>query len=482
MWTKRQAIDAANKAVQSYQQQAKEFHKEAQDIENDIQLFHQEFENQLHLLTDAILGDDINDTHITTLSQDWGCQALASTLAGLQSQRSEKIRQRDELSDHETIVNRFDLLESSEASLVANARETSFKRVSLQQELAPFEQQDFQWLLEKNKSRLKPVSLFDSVRKFITMENRKRKKFEKAVKERFQKSFRLLLPVYQEKTKALSRASTTDTEAQNVLRQAKAIVSDFDELNQWDSNFSSILQRELSKTLSESLRAIDLNSLIRRVPPSLRQHAAGMHANLKKVEYAKQLANHLKREEQDRLQRVQSISRVEKKWRRNPKGSVRGDKSKWLQDVPAMKRQGTKKRLGWSQQMRGNLSSFHHYHHYGHHYYHCCDANASFLAYDLFNRYSDSRMPYEGFSSSVIDEITPFREECGDSSWTAKEPIEPELPEEEIIDDLEEPLPLEGEEDALNDETESAEADAATALAETLDSPGIEESADDDSS
>lgn len=126
-----------------------------------------------------------------------------------------------------------------------------------------------------------------------------------------------------------------------------------------------------------------------------------------------------------------------------------------------MKHLGTNKRIGWSRSMRSNLCGYSDYSYYGNHYHHSCMHGSAFLAFDLFNHRPEFRMPYEGFSSSVISEIGDFRESDSDSGWIG------EVQDDEFYDEEE------FYEEELS-EAEEAELEAAAAMAESMEEEGFE--------
>ena len=231
--------------------------------------------------------------------------------------------------------------------------------------------------------------------------------------------------------------------AQQIKNEAEELVAKFDLLNGWEFNFEGIVRAETQQTFSKYFESLDPDSILSRAPTEARELAAKLHAIAKKHEYTSNLQVYLDTEITDIEQGVQSISRVRKKWRRNPGGYVRGDKTKWLQSIPEMKREGTRKRLTWSQKMRGSLRNYDSYDNYGCYYYSSNRRSHGFLAYDVFNHQNSSRMPHEGFTRTVIPDVESFREEYTTNEWlseaeidTNDNQVDEELDFEDLTNDL----------------------------------------------
>jgi len=319
--------------------------------------------------------------------------------------------------------------------------------------------QEFLWLYENEVHITKEESAFKKMWKFVTLKSHKESKYIQIVEASENTSLQETVIKYEKKVQFLEQQTDIYNEVDGRYQTALSLIKRFDSLCEWEGSYENIANDHLLDYLSPVIKDMADTALMDKMPRSLATHVGTIAAKRKKTQYYLDLASYLENEIFDRDQRISSISRVRNKWRRNPSGFVRGDKSKWLNSIPEMKRGGTRKRIGWSSSMRNSMCGFHSYSHYSDHMYayHYHDHRSDFLAYDIFNSYSSTRMPYDGFSSSVINEVSEFRESSGDASWLDQEAIAAEDIEQEAewIEELED-----------DTSTEDAALEAITAEAE----------------
>ncbi|MFT6863775.1 MAG: hypothetical protein ACJAVK_002336 [Akkermansiaceae bacterium] len=463
MWTKRKAISEAQNAIQQYQSQVTSLESERREVQQNISEFKSQCEKQYQSLAKTLIGEIVDEDHFLKVSQDWKAPSLIEAYKGLVERRSQNVVERDNLLHHKTIINRSTLVDSDDATLKVASHDAQSAFLHFTEEQKKFNHPSFQWLYTRNVHSKEEATGFRRLWKIVTLEsNRKISHLEK-VKKELKRGYIDLVKDHDKLTQELVIATSTRDLTRNALLEAQNLILKFDELNLWDLQFESIVTRNLSQTLHAHFVILPISEIMLKTPNEFRIYSASLHALSKKIEYAEQLEAFLRKEIGDRQDRISSISNVHTKWRRNPSGHVRGDKSKWLQDIPEMKRVGTTKRVGWSRSMRGNLCGFNRYGSYGNSYYHSYDHGCSFLAFDVFNHSPEVRMPYEGFSSQVIPEVSELREQ---------------LPEDwvEEANEGEETIPEQiGNEAESTEETEEA---ATAALAEELED--ADESQDDD--
>ncbi len=417
MWSKRRAISEANKAISEYQSQAADYLAETKTISDELNHYSAEFQQALLELIEKLMGETVTEESLVDLGQNWGVD-LSGMYRSLLSQKSEKLSQRDELKTHSVIEERYVLLESDSARLVVSVNDAKSEEAIEQKSLEQYSSKEFQWLYERGCHELKTENSFSKFWKVITLKAKKEKKYKSAVSEQFhQAPLRSIAAKYEANTESLKKAKANVAEAMRIKQEAEKLVAKFDELNAWEYNFEGIVRDETRRLLIKNFKSLSVDSIVVRAPINARVKAAKLHALSKKHEYASNLQTYLKTEIDDRNQRVASISKVCNKWQRNPNGTVRGDKTKWLQGIPAMKKEGTRKRLSWSKRMRISLGGYNDYEAYGVYYYSSSIHHHGFLAYDVFNHRNDSRMPHESFSAEVLPEIEQFREEHTSPDW-----------------------------------------------------------------
>jgi len=355
------------------------------------------------------------------LASEWNAPSIVTRLEQLQAERANKIAERDELSRETAVVQRAQLLDPECGTLILAFQEADQHAKQLNQRLVLYQAESFQWLYEKGYlQRSVEPNGFTKMWRMITLTTRKRNKHLATLEETFPAVDKYTLADQYDMLVKEQKAQDEKVKGIYAEWQAAAgIVERYDALGQWEDHFDEVVVNEVTTTMDAHLAQQPLDGLIRQVGENQRTHVGAMHALAKKIEYSHQLIGYLENEINDRRDRVRSIDRVRRKWRRNPSGSVRGDKSKWLQQLPANKQVGTQKRIGWSRSMRSNMHSYNRYDDYSGVYFYSVFHDQPFLAFDMFNHRPEYRMPYEGFSSSVIPEITDFRDEVEveDGKW-----------------------------------------------------------------
>lgn len=420
MWTKRQAIREADQAVSEYRGQAASYRAEIESLVAERGQYELEYQGARLDLVSDLLGKELGEQKLQQLGEQWGVSQFAGLYQDLLSRKEKMLGERDGLKTHHVVENRYELLEADSASYLVNVVDAKAKLQQEELTLQDYETTEFQWLYTRKCHELKDESGLGKLWKIITLRAGKEKKFRASVSAKFQKSsLRSIVANYKATLERVDELKQVLSDTERVKAEAIKVVSHFDELGAWEFNFEGIVRDEVQKIFSDHFKELNPDSILARVPAGLRGKAAKIHAVSKKYEYASNLIKYLESEERDRSQRVQSIDRVSKKWRRNPSGRVRGDKSKWLQQIPAMKSEGTRKRLGWSRKMRSSMYHYDDYGSYGSYYHHSSHRSnvTGFLAYDVFNHKALERMPHEGFSKEVIPEIEAFREENTSADW-----------------------------------------------------------------
>ncbi|MGJ8656482.1 MAG: hypothetical protein ACSHX6_08520 [Akkermansiaceae bacterium] len=419
MWTKRQAIREADQAVNEYQSQAEEYRAEIAQLMGERDQYQLEVQGARLELVAGLLGGKLDEGKLEQLSREWGVSHLAGLYESLLAKRKLKLSERDELKGHEVIQGRYELLEADSARYVEGVCDAKDELGEEESKLGDYEAVEFQWLYERGCHELRVDSGLKKLWKVITFQAAKEKKYRVRVAGLFQeRSLRSVADSYEAILEEVRGLKERLLITEKVRDEAVELVRHFDELNGWEFNFEGIVREHAEKIFGDYFQTLGPDAILARVPDEFRVLAAKVHAVSKKYDYASNLISYLESEEEDRNQRVQSINRVSQKWRRNPSGRVRGDKSKWLQQIPAMKKEGAQKRLGWSRRMRSSLFYYDDYRGYGSYYYFASHHRVTgFLAYDVFNHRTAERMPHEGFSREVIPEIEEFREENVSGEW-----------------------------------------------------------------
>ncbi|MEM7390912.1 MAG: hypothetical protein AAF492_01085, partial [Verrucomicrobiota bacterium] len=172
--------------------------------------------------------------------------------------------------------------------------------------------------------------------------------------------------------------------------------------------FEARTLKQLRDHLAESLKERVMDDTFKSFHAEAGRCAARCHALREKERYLLEMMGYFEEEIADREKRVQSIRRVQQKWKRNPSGPLRGDKTKWLKTVPEMKKTSTGKRTSGARTMRRNIHDYNNYDHYYHMWHH---HHGGFLPFDLFGWRAEERMPYDGFNRQLLPSVNRYRED-----------------------------------------------------------------------
>ncbi len=451
MWTKRKAIKEASNAISLYQRQEQQLEDEFKELVSNFDSIKEKLDNSYLSLAQSMLGKSLDQTKVELYAEQI-LPSLLSEFNQLETTRAAYLIEHSELCSHPTVINREALVDAPGATLSTEYHEAKEYKLAAESNKASCESPSFMWLFRHNAHLKSNDSGFQKLWKFITLHSVKARQHEKKVQDEFGKSFGAVALDYRHYCEVLTKRDSEYSRAEANYHAALKLLKRYDYLAQWDHSYEQIANEQLVTHLAQYLALLADEDLIQKVPPSSKLFVGEICAQRKKLSYLKDLSQYLKNEIADRGSRIHSINRVRRKWRRKPSGYV-GNKTKWLCTIPSMKVKGTSKRIGWSSSMRSNLIHFDAYDHYSRHLYLTHHYDTPFLAYDIFNSCSSYRMPYDGFSSEVIEELTEFREEVGDATW-----IDAEYTNEEIESDytLEEAVYVEPDE-AIYEEEEALE-------------------------
>jgi len=244
----------------------------------------------------------------------------------------------------------------------------------------------------------------------MTLAEMREKRALETVRQRFEgREFTELVASYEllvEKTEFLASELAW---ARARMQAVVDLVEEHDALASWLDRYEAVCLEALRHDLAAYLLDADFTAVHGMVRKAGRILVARCKALDEKITYYRDMIAYLDGEIRDRQNRSESIRRVRLQWRAKPYGLLRGNKKKWLVDVPEMKWVATNKATG---RLRTMSDSIH-----GYRDYHCFNAfmaaGTAFLAYDVFALAALERMPYEGFTRAVLPELDQFRFDMG---------------------------------------------------------------------
>ncbi len=408
MRTKSDGIAAARGAIQNYQEQADDLRREldavrADRADNERQLR----ETTENLATGLLPTHEISD--VENAKRQTGASHLRQHLKELDKQRAESQARVAEIGADERYVRRELLIHPTTGDYSQKIREESENLEAFRAREAEFSFSEFLWLYRRGYHQEKQAGVFTSLWRVVTLASHREEKALGIVRQKLgSKEFRDLAFDYDETREGVRRHEHELAAWQEKKQEVLDLISEREELLTWIENFPDESVRALRIQLAGHLEGCDFEVLHGMVDAPHRVMTGKCHALTKKTEYLDNLKRFLRAEISDREDRIASIGRVQRKWSRKPYGMLRGDKTKWLVDVPNVKRESTRKRVGWSRTIHHNVYVYDNYDHYS-----VFLSHGHFLPYDAFAYGGEERMPYEGFSRTVIPELDEYRDEFG---------------------------------------------------------------------
>ena len=487
-WSKRQAVSKAQEAIDNYHEQVDALTEEWAETSQNSELWKKELDEAHGSLADSWIGPG-SDQRIEVVSAVVPQAKLGEVVANCAVELAANHERVAVIAEDPSYQGRQQLLSSD---YPAKLKDIESRLDEVGSALNPFQIEEFRFAL---KEKLHLESKATGLRGFwetITGKARRKKGALARIQEVF--AGEDLVALVDRFESLENKQKGIEGERESLLAAQKALVSlveEYSTKSEMIEDYDEYRARAVKQVLKTGIEEMDLEALVSRVGSGLKMALAKCVALRKKVEYGVDLIGYLDREIEDRRKRAQSITGTKAKWRRYPKGSVPA-KSKWLEQVPNMKREGTYKRTRWSRQNRDCLGYYADYDMIGNHLWNAHHHGRAFLAFDVFNYGTSYRMPYEGFTREVIPELAEYRD-VHDQDGPPKEWLdehsedfvdepgegeEAEIPNEELPGDCEADVDADGVnqecddstiEDSEIDDPESGDA-AAEAIADNLDS------------
>ena len=403
---KRQGIQAAEDAVRSYENQLTKLRMEVSEIRGNINSCKQSIHGAENKLA-ATLLPALTDDAITHASQLTSASQLPKSYEDEQQKLRDMNRRLADIEQNDEYVRRTDLISPSTGTLTIRRDESQRKYEELREAWSRFNFTDFLWLYRRKHHRPSSRNVFQKFARTITLAAVREKSRLRKVAERLgNNDFEKLAHQYESEKQSLAEAQAELDAAQADVDRVTDLVQERSTLQTDVEQFDEMALGRLRTNLIQHLQETPLETIHERSDRDTRPIVAELIALQTKLRYFKQMQSVVDAECQDRKQRIDSISRVQRVWRKNPNSRLQGDKTKWLVTVPAMKERSTHKRLQGYQSMRSNVFDFDDYAAFS--MYLLMDDE--FCPYDAFTHHYSDNVIYDGFARQVLPEIAEFRE------------------------------------------------------------------------
>lgn len=469
--TKNDGVVAAKRAIANYKGQISGLREERLALDKDQDAIRQDQQETLEQIAAGLIRSGDRES-VSRIAEETGALHLISTLDDLEKQKIESIQRTEAISKDDEYINRELLTHPVTGEYSIQLKEAEETESAFKSEFDQFDFKEFKWLYGRDYHKVSDADRggFQKFLRAITFSNQREKKAEEVALQKLKEpSFASCAEKFEKIQQALESAQEDVQKWKDKKEHILDMIEEKERLTRWVEDYPNECIQALRAQLVDHLDGCDLESLRDSIRPSAKVLIAKLHALGKKSDYVQDLQRYIDKEILDRENRVRSIDSVQRKWRRKPYGLLRGNKTRWLVDLPEMKRFGTEKRLRWSRTMRSNIGGYDHYGSYAL----LWGGAAGFLAYDAFAMGAAERMPYEGFSRGVIGELDDYRETHGMDRPDYSE--YKEILSEESPEELEQYLEM----DELPDESEMDQEDeAADAMAEDAEESESEEDED----
>ncbi|MGE0489869.1 MAG: hypothetical protein AB7S38_11745 [Vulcanimicrobiota bacterium] len=408
--TKGEGAEAAGRAVADYRHQAEQFAREAEATGQAAESVRSQYESARFELATALLPD-AHPQRLAAIDANLATD-LGLRRSSFEQKRAEWTARLAEIQSDSDFAQRETLLHPYSGELKAGLEQAENERRKYENEMVAFDgNSTFQWAIKRHEEVEEGTSGFKSFWRAVTLSSTREQIAQKKLcKDLDFPDWSSLVDAYRVLSNKQGYAFTTWVALNDRRKKLDALVIEAEDLDGWVNRFEEQLTYSLRATLAETLDFADLTALHRQAPPELKPLLARMHALQAKQRYLASMRGYLDNEIADRRKRAAGIERVRHVWQRKPWDRLYSDKTKWLVTVPEMKRNGTEKRLRMTRRMRENIVAFDDYDSYNTYW---CELEDDYLPYDTFAYCSHERMPYEGFSRTLIPDLDEHRRHHG---------------------------------------------------------------------
>lgn len=416
MHTNREAIEAGEAAVRSYDQQAAALRGEHGEIRASLQRIR---EQRRALCMDIVLSTlgEVTPDSVAIASAQFGALRLPVLLResqGLAAQQQAVIvaAERDPS---------FAALDALIAASGARVQDLSRQHSDLGRELARYDDcEDFLALHQESLPAPPPNLLWAVVWKvflfgwFIDPFVKRARAAERAqrlerVTDLFENSLlEAIVDRYNKLPAEIERVNLEGSAAEGRRRELSALKDRHQKAVAEKARLEAALPDEVRSAFATYLGSCEAWVEIRaRVGEEFRLTISTIIALAEKMENLEQMSTYLGKEARDRDQRAGAIRRVIPKWRKKPHARLKGDKTKWLVDGPARLAQKTTTSVSRVHVMHETVYVYDNYTLFDR----MVDRQIDFMIWDMIVHDHHGHFVPMGFCNEVLPEVAQFHEQ-----------------------------------------------------------------------
>ena len=402
--TKREGIQAAEFALNSYEDQFQGLKKLRKEIEDSRSKIEQELQTAYGFLAEGLLTSS-TEASVKRVSRETGMLHLESARMELASANQAKLKRSQEIEQLHEYTAREEYI-GVPHGIYTQAYEAAAAEVDIcQRQINPYLQdEDFLHLLRRKEEGIGAGKKF--LEALIGIQWWLKRKEKRVLRRLNGRVMDQLFFDHQIAKNNLKAASEVLAEKKAQYDYVEGLAVEHQKLREEIEAYSTDSLRFLRKMLAEYLESHgNLRQIHKHIRSEARIMLASIIAKQDKFNYYRQMAIELTREIDDRVHKAHAILRVQKIWKRYPTGYLSGDKRNWLVELPEKKARSARKRTSWMRSMHYNIEHFHDYTLMDH----VLLVDATFLTYDLIARLGIERMPYDGFAQQVLREVREYR-------------------------------------------------------------------------
>ena len=407
-----QAAAAAREAVQSYRQQASELAAERVEVENDLLKVRDRIEHAIADLAAALLPDASDET-VAHAGQATGAAHLPGMLRDLRAEHEKDVRRLDEIEREPEFIDRDLLLSPNSGTLAVPLAEAQGFARDIAPRVKRYEADAaFRAVLAREGKTTSPAARLLG-RIFLVgfvVEWMRNSAHAKVLRTYGVSTPGEAIANYRAEKDSLKTWQAEAARLIGEVERVQALVREHDEVRERIDAFPAESLKALRGELVEYLeRCEDFAGIRERAGESAKVAVTSILAMEEKEKYLENMADFLRNEMLQRQQQANKIESVGRKWANNPGKRMSADKSGWLIAGPARKLQSTRRTVTHIHTMRYGIVEFDDYYAYDR----MMDAGTAFLAWDVFSRLADDRMPGDSFAMQVFPDVADWRDEYG---------------------------------------------------------------------
>lgn len=395
-WSKQEAVNNANNAVEEYRSQQSDIQQELYSNESALENYQQEADKTLTQIIKGVIQDNYSKENIKSIQTTFDIQQLSTIEDKLENKKEEVIKDIDSLSTQRE--------EQVASSNVSELDELIISKDRFSDKNKIYRDDSFSWLYGHGVHQRKKEGLVRKIVKTLIGRYKQEKKNYALFEEKFSGSLQDEVNNYEGNQIEIDKLEKQINEINKVKKVLEDLESQIQKKKTWVDSFEKGRVDKIHEAIVNFFQNTEVTQWASKLNQPQRVNASKLHCINKKYEYTIDLIQYLQNEIQDKATRVANISDVSQKWSNSSKTSFE-NKTKWLCDIPSIKKKSTYTKLRHSNTLRDNLHYYDSYDIYDNLFYDCLESDNDFIAYELFNKYTLYPTAPFHFCSDVIEDL-----------------------------------------------------------------------------